>query len=62
MHLSIHSGNIYNRTKTRKQPKRPLIDECIKKLYLYMQRTISHKKNELLPSVATWTDLEKTVQ
>ena len=39
MHLSIHSSNIYNRTKTWKQPKCPLIDECIKKLYLYMQRT-----------------------
>ena len=33
MCLNIHSSNIYNRTKTWKQPKCPLIDECIKKLW-----------------------------
>lgn len=41
-----------------KQPKCPQMDEWIKKiLYMSSSRILfSHRKNEILPSVTTWTD------
>ena len=43
-------------TKTRKQPKCPSTDECIKTLPTNYQSAI--KKNEIMPSAATWMDPE----
>ena len=37
------------------------IERCGVHIYIYTQRereTVSHKKNKLLPFVATWMDLE----
>ena len=45
--------------KTWKQPKYPSIDEWIKKIwYIYNGILLSHKKNEIMPFIATWMDLE----
>ena len=47
--------------KTRNQPKCPLAEDWIKKvwfMYLYNGTLFSHKKNEIMPFVATCMDLE----
>ena len=52
---------IFTIAKTWKQPKCPLADEWIKKmkpLKLYIYHIIIHKKNEIKPSAATWTQLQ----
>ena len=51
---------LFTIVKTRKQPKRPLTDECIKKMwYIYtMEYYSALKKNEIRPFAATWMDLE----
>ena len=43
-----------------KQPKCPLVDEWIKKMwYIYTVECYSAiKKNEIMPSLATWVNLE----
>ena len=47
--------------KTWKQPKCPLTDKWIKKMW-YMDvhngLLLSHKKKEIMPSAATWMDLD----
>ena len=46
--------------KTWKQPKCPLMEEWIKKMwcvYIYTYITQPLKKNEIMPFAATWMDL-----
>ena len=47
-------AELFTIDKTWKQPKCPSTDEWIKK----MEYCSSIKKNEILPSAATWMDLE----
>ena len=45
--------------KTRKQPKCPLTEEWIKKMYIYaMEYYSAIKKNKIMAFVTTWMDLE----
>ena len=52
MHLYVHSSTI-TIAKTWKQPKCPLTDEWIKKMW-----NSDIKKNETMSFAATWMDLE----
>ena len=51
---------LFTIAKTWKQPKCPWTDEWIKKMwYIYTVEYYSAiKKNEIMPFVATWMDLE----
>ena len=54
-------ATLYTIAKTWKQPKCPLTDEWIKKMwyiYIHNGKLLSHKKNEITPFTATWMDLE----
>ena len=45
--------------KTWNQPKCPSTEEWIKKRYIYiMEYSSSIKKNEIMPFIATWMDIE----
>ena len=50
---------LFTRAKTWKQPNCPLIDKRIKMWYTYTTEYYSAiGKNEVMPFVATWVDLQ----
>ena len=52
---------LFTTSRTWKQPRCPLIDEWIKKLwYIYTMEYYSAIMNEILPFEAKWMDLEMT--
>ena len=62
--ITIFIAALFTITETWKQPKCPSTEEWIKKmLYIYTQWNITQplKKNELMPFVATWMDLENVI-
>ena len=54
---------LFSIAKTWKQPKGPLTEEWIKKMwYIYtMEYYSAIKKNEIMPFAATWMDLEMII-
>ena len=46
--------------KTQKPPKCPLTDDWIKKIYI-MEYDSAIKKGEIMPSAATWMELEMLI-
>ena len=53
---------LFTIAKTEKQPNFPSIKKLFF-MYVYIHNVIllSHKKNEILPFVTTWMDLESTM-
>ena len=50
---------LFTIAKTWKEPKCPLTDKWIKKIYIYTVEYYSAvKKNEIMPFAATWMDLK----
>ena len=56
----MFTAALFTIAKTWKQPKYPLTEEWIKKMwYIYtMEQYSAIKKNEIMPFAATWVDLK----
>ena len=54
---------LFTIAKTWKQPKCPLTDEWIRRcsIYIYNGILLSHKKNKIIPFVATWMELDTLI-
>ena len=54
---------LFTIAKTWKQPKCPLIDDCIKKMWhIYtMEYYSAIKNNQIMPFAATWMELETLI-
>ena len=63
MYYSVHCTSIYN-TKAWKQPKCPLTDEWIKKMwYIHtMEYYSAIKRNKIGSFVVRWMDLESVTE
>ena len=49
---------LFTIARTWKQPKCPSIEEWIKEMWYTMEYYSAIKKNEIMPSAATWEDQE----
>ena len=56
-HANIHSSAV-NNSQDIKQPKRPLADEEIKKMWYQNTNYSVINKYEIIPFATTWTDVE----
>ena len=54
---------LFKNAKTQKQPKCPSTEEMIKKMWYIctMEYYSAVKKDEIMPSAATWMDLESVI-
>ena len=61
---SVFIAALFTIARSRKQPKCPLTDECIKKMwYIYtMEYYSAIKRNEIGSFVEMWIDLESVIQ
>ena len=61
MNSNVHAA-LFTTAKTWKQPKYPLTEEWIKKMWYIYMYTMEYysaiKKNEIMPFAATWMDPE----
>ena len=58
----IFIAALFTIAKTWKQPKCPLTDEWMKKMYIYtMEYYSALKKNKIMPFAATWMEIQTLV-
>ena len=63
MHLDVHAA-LCTIARTQKQPKCPLTEEWIKKMWYIctMECHSAIKRNEIVTFAETWMDLETVIQ
>ena len=52
---------LFTIARTWKQPKCPSIEEWIKEMWYTMEYYSAIKKNEIMPSAATWMNLKNII-